>query len=62
MRAFSRPRNQWRDGVFIAEDSMTRGVITALQKLGVENGKGGIVASHINKGSDILLGYENAWS
>lgn len=59
MKVFSRPREQWPDGVFIAEDSTARGVLTAFQKLGIEIGKDVIVASHLNKGSDILLGHED---
>jgi DNA-binding LacI/PurR family transcriptional regulator len=59
MKVFSRPKSRWPDGVFVAEDSTCRGALTAFQKLGIEVGRDVLVASHINKGSDVLLGHED---
>ena len=53
-RSFSAPRAQWPDGLVIGDDMMARGVLTALQSLGVEVGRDVKIATHANKNSPTL--------
>jgi DNA-binding LacI/PurR family transcriptional regulator len=47
------------DGLVILDDMMTRGALVALRKHGLQLGKDVHVATHANKGSSILYGYED---
>ncbi|MBC8104884.1 MAG: substrate-binding domain-containing protein [Cytophagales bacterium] len=49
----------WPDGIFSADDMLTQGALTSLQKLGVRVGKDVQIATHANVGSPALLGWEN---
>jgi DNA-binding LacI/PurR family transcriptional regulator len=47
------------EGIVITDDMMTWGVITALNRLGVRVGTDVQIATHSNKGSRVLFGYED---
>lgn len=59
MRVFSRPKNEWPDGIYIGDDIMTQGALAALQKLDLRAGRDVKMASHANRGSSVLMGYED---
>ena len=46
------------DGVVCTDDMYTRGALVAARKLGVRTGRDLRIATHINKGSPVLRGYE----
>lgn len=50
----------WPDGVVILDDMMTRGALTALSQIGVVPGRDVQIASHTNKGSQTLFGYDKS--
>ncbi len=56
---FSRPRERWPDGLVITDDMMTRGALTAWERMGVRVGTDIQVVTHANVGSQSLLGYED---
>lgn len=47
------------DGIVIDDDMMARGALTALSQMRVAVGKDVRIATHTNRGSDVLLGYED---
>jgi DNA-binding LacI/PurR family transcriptional regulator len=47
------------DGLVIDDDMMTRGALVALQQAGIRLGTDVKIATHINRGSEVLLGYED---
>jgi DNA-binding LacI/PurR family transcriptional regulator len=47
------------DGLVILDDMITRGALVALRKLGLQPGKDIHIATHANKGSSTLYGYED---
>lgn len=49
----------WPDGIFSADDMLTQGLLTALQRLGVHVGDDIKIATHANAGSPALLGWED---
>ncbi len=53
-------RAGWPDGVVILDDMMTRGALTALSQIGVVPGRDVQIASHTNKGSQTLFGYNRS--
>jgi DNA-binding LacI/PurR family transcriptional regulator len=57
-RVFAVPREQWPDGLIIADDMMTLGALAAFDQLGVRPGVDVRVVSHANRGSTALLGRE----
>jgi hypothetical protein len=57
-KVFARPRSQWPDGVVITDDSMTRGALLALQRMGVALNRDIKIATYSNRGSAVLHGYE----
>jgi len=46
------------DGIVIVDDMMTRGALIAMQKLGVSLTQDVKIASHTNRGSSVLQGYD----
>ena len=50
---------QHPDGLVIDDDMMTRGALVALQQAGIRLGTDVKIATHINRGSEVLLGYED---
>ncbi len=52
----------WPDGIVIADDMMTRGALTYLGKHSIRIGETLQIASHLNRGSDVLLGHEDELS
>lgn len=56
------PKNRanWPDGIVILDDMMTRGALTAMSQLGVVPGRDVQIASHTNKGSQTLFGYDKS--
>ncbi len=54
----SASRREIPDGVVIVDDMMTRGALVAMQKMGLKPGADVQIASHLNKGSAVLHGYE----
>jgi len=50
------------DGLVIDDDMMTRGALTFLSKKGVRIGEELHIATHCNRGSDVLLGHEDELS
>jgi DNA-binding LacI/PurR family transcriptional regulator/transposase-like protein len=46
------------DGIVILDDLMTRGALVALRNKGVQPGKDVQIATHCNRGSEVLLGHE----
>jgi DNA-binding LacI/PurR family transcriptional regulator len=50
----------WPDGIVILDDMMTRGALTALSQIGVVPGRDVQIASHTNKGSQTLFGYDKS--
>jgi DNA-binding LacI/PurR family transcriptional regulator len=47
------------DGLVIDDDMMTRGALAAFDKLGIRAGSDIKIASHTNRGSTVLTGYED---
>jgi DNA-binding LacI/PurR family transcriptional regulator len=47
------------DGIVITDDMLTRGALVALRKAGLQPGRDVQIATHANKGSTALLGYED---
>jgi DNA-binding LacI/PurR family transcriptional regulator len=47
------------DGVAILEDTVTRGVVPALMRRGIMAGRDLLIATHSNKGSSLLSGFED---
>jgi DNA-binding LacI/PurR family transcriptional regulator len=47
------------DGLVILDDMLTRGALNALRKLGLQPGSDIHIATHANKGSSTLYGYED---
>ena len=47
------------DGIVIDDDTMTRGALIALGRLGIQPGVDIKIASHTNRGSTVLQGYED---
>ena len=47
------------DGLIILDDVMTRGALTTLHRLGLHAGQDIVIASHANKTSSVLHGYEH---
>ena len=56
---FSSPRESWPDGIVIGDDMMTAGALRQLQVLGIKPGVDIKIASHANRESSVLYGYEN---
>ena len=54
------PEKTRPDGIVITDDMMTWGVIAALNRLGLVVGRDIQIATHANKGSRVLFGYEDA--
>ena len=52
-------RADWPDGVFVADDMVTQGLLTALQRLHIRVGEDVQIATHTNAGSPALLGWED---
>ncbi len=50
------------DGLVIDDDMMTRGALTYLSKHGISVGVNLHIATHTNRGSDVLLGHEDEMS
>lgn len=48
----------WPDGLVILDDMMTRGALSGLSQIGVKRGADVQIASHTNKGSHLLFGFE----
>jgi DNA-binding LacI/PurR family transcriptional regulator len=55
---FGRPRDTWPDGIVIGDDMMTAGALRQLQVLGVRPGSDVRIASHANRESSVLFGYD----
>jgi DNA-binding LacI/PurR family transcriptional regulator len=49
----------WPDGIFSADDMATQGLLTALQRLGIQVGGQIKIVTHSNAGSPALLGWED---
>ena len=56
---FGAPRESWPDGLLLANDILTRDVMSALQKLEVVPNRDIIIASHANTDSPVLRAYED---
>jgi DNA-binding LacI/PurR family transcriptional regulator len=56
---FSAPPSTWPDGILIADDLMTHGMLLAAEKMGVRVGKDVHVVSHANRNSTVLMGREH---
>ncbi|HVF85217.1 MAG TPA: substrate-binding domain-containing protein, partial [Abditibacteriaceae bacterium] len=50
------------DGIVIDDDMMTRGALTYLGQHGIRVGEDVQIATHLNRGSDVLLGHEDELS
>jgi DNA-binding LacI/PurR family transcriptional regulator len=59
VETFSAPREQWPDGLLIANDILTRDVMAALQKLDIVPNRDVIIASHANTDSPVLQAYQD---
>lgn len=61
MEAFGSHTNpsDWPDAIFSADDMATQGLLTALQRLGIQAGEDIKIATHSNTGSPALLGWED---
>ncbi len=59
MAAFRQPCETWPDGIIVADDTLTLGVLSALQLLGVAVGTDVKVASHSNQGIATLIGWQD---
>ena len=53
---------RWPQGLVIGDDMMARGALIALAKLGVRPGVDVQIATHLNRNSAVLQGYENELS
>ncbi len=51
--------SDWPDGIFSSDDMVTQGVLTALQRLGIQVDETIRIATHANAGSPALLGWED---
>ncbi len=49
----------WPDGIVSCDDMLTLGLLAALQRLGVAVGETVKIATHVNAGSPVLLGWED---
>lgn len=58
MRVFGK-RGSKPDGLWIWDENVTRGALVALQKLGVRVGEDVQIASHVNRGLQVLWGHED---
>jgi DNA-binding LacI/PurR family transcriptional regulator len=52
--AFSRPREEWPDGIVIGDDMVADGAIAAMRKMGIAVGEDVIIVIHANAGSPVL--------
>jgi DNA-binding LacI/PurR family transcriptional regulator len=59
VRQMLRASAEGPDGLVIMDDMFTRGALAALRKLGKRLGKDLKIATHANKGSSALFGYED---
>lgn len=53
---------RWPDGIVIDDDMMTRGALTYLGQHDIRVGQELQIATHLNRGSDVLLGHEDELS
>lgn len=53
---FGAPRENWPDGVVCIDDMFALGALAEMKKLGVEVGRDVQIATHTNKGSQLLFG------
>ena len=53
---FGAPRASWPDGVVCLDDMMTQGALAEMKRLGVEVGRDVEMATHTNRGSQLLYG------
>jgi DNA-binding LacI/PurR family transcriptional regulator len=56
---FGQPRDTWPDGIIIGDDMMTAGALRQMQVLGLRPGIDVKIASHANRGSSVLFGYDD---
>ena len=61
-KVFERPRTEWPDGMVVTDDTMTRGILVALQKLNLRGGRDVAIVSHANRNSPVLEGHEDELS
>jgi len=59
MSVFRGPSATWPDGIYFDDDLLTRGALTALQRLNLSVGQDVKIVSHANAGSPTLLGFED---
>lgn len=57
-RTFAKPRAQWPDGLILSEDQLTRGALAEMELMGVQAGRDVQIASHANRDSPTLMGFE----
>lgn len=58
-RASRQHKRSLPDGILITDDMMTYGALTALRKMGLVPGRDVRIATHSNRGSKVLFGYED---
>ena len=56
---FEGPRDEWPQGIVCLDDDFTRGALVEMAKMGVRPGVDVQIATHTNRGSDLLYGYED---
>lgn len=56
---FEGPRAEWPDGIVCLDDDFTRGALVEMAKMGVRAGTDVQIATHTNRGSELLYGYED---
>lgn len=56
---FAARRSDWPDGVLITDDNLTRGALSLLKQHTIRLGEELKIASHANRGSPVLRGYED---
>ncbi len=56
---FAAGQGEWPDSLLIADDMMTRGALVGLRRRGLTPGKEVKIATHANRGSPTLYGYED---
>jgi DNA-binding LacI/PurR family transcriptional regulator len=56
---FSRPREQWPDGIVINEDMFALGCLMAMQVANIHPGEDIHIAAHTNRNTGTLMGYED---
>jgi hypothetical protein len=59
MEAFDGGHAARPDGILIGDDMITAGALAAMHRLGIMPGRDVIIGTHANKGSTVLLGYED---